>query len=341
MSYPKPLSEKSLLKRYADAGISEEKAGFLRDFFAACTNLYGAFHAFEAWEVYKELSCKTKTPALHRKDMYAALGILRRESLPYYVLEADEVYSEEPRTDRLRVIASRELIGRGYGKLFPFYQLMETLMDQPFFVPKNLLAYKDGMFDESPGELIAFLEELKCTEKYYKNLGGEERLCQYTGKRLKDFSFISSGDQFELDYLRGKLGRRKPDLKRAEELERSLHRYNAAQRLVYDLQRDSRLGLLSPTQSMEYFFQNAEEMGLSFSEKQLEQLMAMISDLHNHTHLWCIRGWMPEQLARSMPRGGTPEISFGPSLQKAFAKGDIDKEELLKEIRKRGFTVVD
>lgn len=48
MSYPKPLSEKSLQRKYAEAGLSEEKAGFLRDFFTACTNLYGALYAIEA-----------------------------------------------------------------------------------------------------------------------------------------------------------------------------------------------------------------------------------------------------------------------------------------------------
>ena len=341
MSYPKPLSEKSLQRKYAEAGISEEKAGFLRDFFTACTNLYGALYAIEAWDIYKVLSRIAQTPSLHRKDMFAALGILRRESLPYYVFEVDEVYSAEERAERFRVIASKDLIGRGYGKFFLYYKLMEDLGDQPFFIPENLPAYKDGMFDEPAQELISFLEGKKCTMRSYTDYEGKEVLYRYTGKRLKDFSFIGRDDQFDLDYLRGKLGHRKPDLKQAEELERDLHKYNAAQRLVYDLQRESRLGFFGPADSMQLFFKHTEEMGLVFSEKEMKQVIAMISDLHNHTHQWCIRGWMPSELSRAMPRKGMPALSFGPGMQKAFADGSIDREELVRELAKKGITVVE
>lgn len=285
------------------------------------------------------LSRIAQTPLLHRKDMYAALGILRRESLPYYVFEVDEVYSEEERAERFRVIASKDLIRRGYGKFFLYYKLMEVLKDQPFFIPENLLAYKDGMFDEPAQELISFLEKQKCTLQHYTDFEGKEVPCKYTGKRLKDFSFISRDDQFDLDYLQGKLGRRKPDLKQAEELERNLHKYNAAQRLVYDLQRESRLGFFGPMDIMKAFFRDAEEMGLVLSEKETKQVIAMIFDLHNHTHQWCIRGWMPSELSHAMPRRGMPALSFEPGMQKAFSDGSIDKEELIRELTKKGITV--
>ena len=90
---------------------------------------------------------------------------------------------------------------------------------------------------------------------------------------------------------------------------------------------------------MKAFFRDAEEMGLVLSEKETEQVIAMIFDLHNHTHQWCIRGWMPSELSHAMPRRGMPALSFGPGMQKAFSDGSIDKEELIRELTKKGITV--
>jgi len=139
MPYPKPLTKKTLTRQYNEAGITEEQVCFLKDFFTACANLYGVIVAQEAWDVYRELSTKTETVLIHRKDMYAALGILRRETLPFYVFEADEVFSDEERTDKYRVIAIRELVESGYGKFSNMYHVMEAAKGKSFFVPANLL----------------------------------------------------------------------------------------------------------------------------------------------------------------------------------------------------------
>lgn len=47
MSYPKPLSEKSLRRLYGECGLSDQKVIFLRTFFEACANLYGVIVAEE------------------------------------------------------------------------------------------------------------------------------------------------------------------------------------------------------------------------------------------------------------------------------------------------------
>jgi len=77
MSYPKPLSTKSLIRRYNDAGITENQVRFLKKFFTASANLYGAITAEEAWVVYRELSSKMATEPLRKREMYDALGVLR------------------------------------------------------------------------------------------------------------------------------------------------------------------------------------------------------------------------------------------------------------------------
>ena len=51
MSYPKPLSEKSLKRLYTQAGLSAEACDFLHSLFAACANLYGAIALRDVWSM--------------------------------------------------------------------------------------------------------------------------------------------------------------------------------------------------------------------------------------------------------------------------------------------------
>lgn len=119
MSYPKPLSEKSLERLYTQAGLSTEACDFLHSLFAACANLYGAIALRDVWSVYQEL--KSEAPRIRRYDLIAFSAIVRREVQPYWVYEIEELYTEEPHNDLDRHIVSKELIGAGYGKMFSFY----------------------------------------------------------------------------------------------------------------------------------------------------------------------------------------------------------------------------
>ena len=133
MSYPKPLSEKSLERLYTQAGLSTEACDFLHSLFAACANLYGAIALRDVWSVYQEL--KSGAPRIHRRDLIAFSSIVRREVQPYWVYEIEELYTEEPHNDLDRHIVSKELIGAGYGKMFSFYALMDERDDRPYCVP--------------------------------------------------------------------------------------------------------------------------------------------------------------------------------------------------------------
>ena len=112
MSYPKPLSEKSLNRLYMQAGLSTETCAFLHPLFAACANLYGTIALRDVWSVYQEL--KSDVPRIHRRDLIAFSAIVRREVQPYRVYEIEELYTEEPHNDLDRHIVSKELIGAGY-----------------------------------------------------------------------------------------------------------------------------------------------------------------------------------------------------------------------------------
>ena len=141
MSYPKPLSEKSLNRLYMQAGLSTETCAFLHSLFAACANLYGTIALRDVWSVYQEL--KSDVPRIHRRDLIAFSAIVRREVQPYRVYEIEELYTEEPHNDLDRHIVSKELIGAGYGKMFSFYALMDERNDRPYCVPDDFLSYAE------------------------------------------------------------------------------------------------------------------------------------------------------------------------------------------------------
>ena len=343
MSYPKSLSEKSLKKKYQDAGLSESKVLFMKDLCLACMNLYGAIHATDIWDVYKELSGKAEVPQLHRKELYSALGIFRREDLPYYIFEADEIYSEEPRSDKYRLLASKQLVGSGYGKFTNIYVLLESSSYKPYFVPGNLMEYKDPAPDERRQKLIDWLSKLSCTQTEYESRYGETYPCAYTGKRLGEFSFISQEDVFDLQYQRGEIRGNKGNPKLAEELEAELNSMNAAERLVRDYTWRNQLGNVTPTDSIEYFLDDLTEMGVLLTEKQGDYLLQSLTDYHNHLHLWCNCGWTPEELARERFSSGQamPQVQFGPGMQKAFSDGSLDREELIRMMKEMGLDVID
>lgn len=127
MSYPKPLSEKSLNRLYMQAGLSTETCAFLHPLFAACANLYGTIALRDVWSVYQEQ--KSDVPRIHRRDLIAFSSIVRREVQPYRVYEIEELYTEEPHNDLDRHIVSKELIGAGYQK-----KIVESIGKKPHIV---------------------------------------------------------------------------------------------------------------------------------------------------------------------------------------------------------------
>ena len=49
----KPLSPKTLEKRYAELGLSDEKLQLLHTFFRCASNFYGVLPVSHAWQVFK------------------------------------------------------------------------------------------------------------------------------------------------------------------------------------------------------------------------------------------------------------------------------------------------
>ena len=110
MSYPKPLSQKTLDKMYKESGLSKEKIEFLGKLFDGAAALYGIITLKDLWNVYKEYAEKVPAIRLHRKDIIAFSSIARREEHDYYIYEIDELYKEKTRTPDERFIIYREVL---------------------------------------------------------------------------------------------------------------------------------------------------------------------------------------------------------------------------------------
>lgn len=333
MAYPKPLSEKNILKMYKEAGISDDMKAYYHDVFQACANLYGAIDFRNLWKLLKELEKKDPSlPKTKRKDFLAFSSIARREEQDYYVYEIDELYSEEPRDEMDRHIVSKQLVGSGYGKMFGFYQLMDNAHDKPIFMPEDLLYYADPHMSEAEAGLTVFISDLKsvadeCTSKYGESIPNENK-----GKTLREFIFLNSNERFDLEYYKGKPGIVKSILEDAGDSE--------AEKIIKKFKYWENIGSIAFTRIIQLIIDELEEAGVRVREKEWRTLIGLITEYHNTSHLWCLSGWAPSDLGRRQ-RSGPTAISFGPGIQKAFADGEMDKDEIVKYIKDMGLDVID
>ena len=329
MSYPKPLSEKSLERLYTQAGLSTEACDFLHSLFAACANLYGAIALRDVWSVYQEL--KSGAPRIHRRDLIAFSTIVRREVQPYRVYEIEELYTEEPHNDLDRHIVSKELIGAGYGKMFSFYALMDELGNQPYCVPEYFLSYAVSSASAEESVLSNFIGNLKstakeCAPKQRKTYPNENR-----GKKLSEFSFLNLNEQFNLEYYK----------KVPATYSALLEEYSGteAEKIMRSYRRTENIGYLRTTDMIQNVLIELCEVGVRLTETQHSTLMRLMMQYHNGSRLWCLRGWTPNELAAMHGNTGAPSISFGPDIQEAFADGTMDKNELVRKIKELGWKV--
>ena len=329
MSYPKPLSEKSLKRLYTQAGLSTEACDFLHSLFAACANLYGAIALRDVWSVYQEL--KSGAPRIHRRNLIAFSTIVRREVQPYRVYEIEELYTEEPHNDLDRHIVSKELIGAGYGKMFSFYALMDELGNQPYCVPEYFLSYAVPPASAEESVLSNFIGNLKstakeCAPKQRKTYPNENR-----GKKLSEFSFLNLDEQFNLEYYK----------KVPATYSALLEEYSGteSEKIMRSYRRTENIGYLRTTDMIQNVLIELCEVGVRLTETQHSTLMRLMMQYHNGSRLWCLRGWTPNELAAMHGNTGAPSISFVPGIQEAFADGTMDKNELVRKIKDLGWKV--
>ena len=329
MSYPKPLSKKSLEKLYKESGLTEEARSTLHSFFAACANLYGAIALRHVWKLYGALK---DAPRLRRKDLLSFASIVRREEQPYYVFEVNEIFDDETHGELDRHIVSKELVSAGFGKFHLLYDLMEETDDRPYCVPDDFLSYADPAPSEHEKALLDFISGLKsetdeCVPKYGRSVPNEHK-----GKKLGEFSFLNADERFELEW------QKRPSAKAAFLADCS---GTEAEKLVRFFKRSENVGRRSPTETIQWYIDELEEVGVEMTRGKTEKLLRLITDYHNNSRLWCLSGWKPRELAAMYRGSGPTAISFGPGMQKAFEDGSLDRDELVRRIQKMGLEVIE
>ena len=343
MAYPKPLSEKTISRMYADAKINDNKRKFLHTLFQASANLYGSIEIGELWAVYQTLVEEMPITRVTKKEMIAFSGIVRREDVPYYIFEIDEVYCEEKRKDTERFLVTKAMVDDGYGKFRPLWNLHEIQLDKEPYVPENLLDYARDEMTEGQRKLLAFLGNLKVSATEYTDRVGRVYPCEHLGEFLKDFEYLDPYEQSEVRYLSGEFenGPKKNEKKLAAFLEKC--KGAIADRIYKDYIWRIKSGWVDPKTAMEMLLEDIRETGVLMSEEEWKEFINSINCVQNTTNLWCNMGWTPMDLTEKMfSEGNYPStISLGPGIAKAISEGKIDRKELFKMLEEKGFKVIE
>ncbi len=340
MATLKPLSEKNLAKQYAAAGIDEIQKDFLHKFFTACANLYGVLEIRDIWQIYKELAAHNDLPKLLRKDFIVFSGITMRETQPYSVFEIDDIYCDEPRSDLSRTLVKKSLVGKGQGKFWDVYRLTESQADKPFFVTDNLLSFAEERENAEAIALKTFLDNLIVAKREYTTNWGKHIHCEHFGQKLKDFCYYDSFEKMEIENL-SKVDKNGNN-KNAAKLEALLKELDipASVKIFNQIKWRTNIGHIPPADFIKYLLDDLEILGVALSEEELHELLNMLNNYNNNTHLLCNRGWKPVDLAHSMTSNGPLSINFGPGMQKTFANGDLDQNELIQKLTTMGIKVL-
>ena len=238
----------------------------------------------------------------------------REPDLPFSVLELNEVFTDEPAgKPDMRLIVNNDLIGLGYGKYEQIYRLSDVAVDKPLWLPDS----KDELFEfhidrfylsEEGKKMAEFLSDLKSDGVF---------------KMLSDFVFYTHLEQFEIDYYKSES---------KKETLRQLFKETALKKLLDYIRMNLQIGnhfYNSVADDLDYTLKfMEEELGVTLTEKQLEQFIELFTNLNNRSHLWQNCGWKPDDLFR------------GANLQNLFDSGELDRDEFEEGLRQMGIELI-
>ena len=341
----KPLSQKTLEKKYAELGLSQKNIALLHDYYNCFANLYGIIMVKEAWDIFRHYE---GVGLLHKKDFVAFSSIVQREAGHLYtILELKEVYSEETsQAPADRLIVHNDLICPGYGKYTLLYKTEEHRADKPYYLPEDkqkLLSFTTDRFylSDVGRNMIRFLGNLK-SDGHYKDYNGKTigNISDIDGnpvkgKRLSDFVLCTQSERFDIEYHKSEA---KKERLRREYKTTALDKI--ADRIRIEIQTDGYI-TASPADTIEFLTEYMDrELGAGLTMGQLEQFMELHTKLNNNSHLWLNCGWSPHGLSRHMGRGVPPSISIGPNLKRMFENGEMNRAEFEQSLKKLGVKLI-
>ncbi len=337
----KPLSVKSLEKKYAQLGLSEAKLQTLHRYFNAFAHLYGCLEIEGAWEIFKHYE---GAATVRKKDFVAFAGVAQRQAdLAYYVADINEIYSAEKPEPENRLLVHKDLISIGYGKYHRVYRLEHGRADFPPYLPpkQELLSFvQDPFYATEPGKAFAgYISALRCCGKGREKDGKEYRLTDcdgqsVKGKRLDSITVITREEQFDLDYYA-----------KAASYPALLQKFRrpAAEKILKKVKNFILEGLGEPYFSpIEQLFQLlSEDYGAVYDMRQAQEIIQLYTRLNNTSNLWCRFGWSPEQLVRASGRQKVSSLSIGSNMQKMLQTGEVDIEELRRACQQHGIELIE
>lgn len=294
---PKPLSEKSIQKMLS--GWKPATVDKLHSYYASFANLYGCLTLGEAWQLYKKYD-----KGIKKKEFYDFSSIARREDLPYYTLEIDEVYSDEKRDIEERIIVHKSLVGEGYNRFFFLVNLENIIYENQigFFLPDDILQYADhdGIDgNEYWKEFSDFINGLKTP----------------SGIPLGESHELTRFEKFDVDYY-------KAEYKKKKVLDDAKKRPIGA-RLLEVYKRSFHMGWQNPKS----VFIDMEENDIELTEFDKKRIESLYVKIFNTSKVWCYRGLNPSRLVNVHPSFDGMELSVGPDVIKALQRTDLNANE--------------
>ena len=305
---PKPLSEKSINRMLSK--WKPEIADVLHDFFRQCSNLYGAIELYDAWDIFKVFH-----KGIRKKDFMEFSSVARREDLPYYVLEVDEIYPDDPRRIEDRFIVNKELVNWGFNRFVMLQRLYNKQCYKPFYVPEDLSKFSAGDGVQVNPAWVKFCDLIGS----FKSPDGVP---------ISEYKHISEHDEFNL------------------ELEKAAW---AKQRLMDQFDRPLADRLLDRTRifmhigyenAFKYLAEQLEEHEIYPTEEEAIRMMELFMKANNTSNLWVNRGWAPLNMARPKIDPNDPDIDivihFDEGVKAAIARGELDASEIEKKLDELG-----
>lgn len=298
----KPLSQKTLEKKYSELGLSKAKTDLLHTYFRCFSNLYGVITVREAWDIFRHY----EGTAIRKKDFAAFSSIVQREAgHPYSVYEMKEIFSGEETDDPLdRMIVNNKLVLSGYNRFIYVYATVERQRDKPYYLPDKeaFLTFTDDLFYLTPcGKAMrTFIENLK-TSGINKNFSGKPigKITDLNGrpvkgKRLSDCIFYTYNEVADIDYTKSEVKKQKL---------REEFSITSAEKVLRRIQENIMTGGIfrndTPAHDLKFLIKFLDDdFGVDLSREQVERFVELYMNLNNSSNLWLNCGWSPEDLFR-------------------------------------------
>ena len=295
----KPLSEKTLRKKYDNLGLPEEVTDLLHKYFLCFSNLYGMLSVREAWELFREYE---GLGLVHKSEFYEFSEIAQRELQPYKIIDLDEIYKEEENCSAGdRYIITDFLILSGYYKFRVVWDLDSTRNDDvPFYLPpkEELFQFTEDRFWKTKIaiKMKSFVENLKSDGQCRSFTGGplwdikDVDGNSVTGKCAKDIVMFTRFEQYDVEHESRQLRK-----------ERLIAEYTrtVAEKIEHSIENNIMCGDLywGPAKTISYLIESmSNEYGVTMTMDQAQEFLNLYMELNNTSNLWINWGWSPEKL---------------------------------------------